>query len=123
MLSISAYVLAVTAMGGLALLALYQWVRPVGWWRLPGLGHGLLGLTGFGLLLAALGGPARGIKAGAGSFGLIAAALVAGAIAAAATAWLARRRGSAVATLALGLHATLAVAGLTMLAAYLSFPP
>ena len=91
--------------------------------RLPGLAHGLLGLTGLALLLLSLGGPPRGVRMGAGSFGLLAAGLFGLAVLGAAAAYVARRRGSGLSTLALGLHATFAVAGLTLLAAYLSFPP
>lgn len=122
MLVLSAILLGVTALLGMGLLALHQWVRPVGWMRLPGAVHGLSGLAGFAVLLSALGGPPRGAQSGAGAFGGIAAALFAGTLAFAVATFVARRRGSGLAPLVLGLHATLAVAGLTMLAAYLSAP-
>ena len=122
MLKLAAIILGITALGGMGLLALYQWVRPAGWWQAPGLAHGLLGVCGFALLLASLGGPPRGAAMGAGSFGTIATVLTGLAIAMAALAYAARRRGHAAGPLALGLHATLAIAGLTMLAAYLSYP-
>ncbi len=122
MLTLSAILLGLAALGGLGLLALYQWVRPAGWWRLPGLGHGLVGLTGFTLLLASLSGPPRGVEAGAGSFGRVAAVLIGLAVVMAAVAFWARWRGSKAGPLALGLHATFAVGGLVLLAAYLSYP-
>ena len=105
MLLAATIVLGLTALAGIGLFALYQWVRPAGWWRLPGAAHGLLGLTGVAVLLAGLRGPPRGV-----------------AVLMAALAFVARRRGSGAGTLALGLHATFAVAGLALLAAYLSFP-
>jgi hypothetical protein len=122
MLSFAAILLGLAALGGLGLLALYQWVRPVGWWRLPGVAHGLVGIAGFALLLGSLSGPPRGVEAGAGSFGLVAAALIGMALVAAAVAFWARWRGSKAGPLALGLHATFAVGGLVLLAAYLSYP-
>ncbi len=80
--------------------------------------HGFLGLGGLGCLLLSLGGPPRGVDQGTASFGAISAVLIAMA-AAAGAALLARRfvkrwRGGTL----IGLHATLAVAGFVILAAY-----
>ncbi len=122
MLNFAAILLGLAALGGLGLLALYQWVRPVGWWRLPGAGHGLLGVAGFALLLGSLSGPPRGVEMGAAAFGKVAAGLIGMAVAAACLAVWARWRGSKAGPLALGLHATFAVGGLVLLAAYLSYP-
>jgi hypothetical protein len=81
--------------------------------------HGLLGIGGLICLVLALRGPPRGIAQGTASFGAIAAtffalaALVGGAILATR---LRNRRGTG--TL-IGIHATLAVSGFVILAAYL----
>jgi hypothetical protein len=122
MLFSSVLVFGVSLLSGITLLALYQWGRPFGrvWW--PGALHGLVGVAGFGLLLAGLQGPPQGLRSGAGSFGVIAAAFLAAALAlglAVAAGRLWRKRPS---TLVLGVHATLAVTGLTLLAAYVSAP-
>lgn len=82
--------------------------------------HALLGVAGFGVLLLALGGPPRGAAMGVSSFGrfaavaLVAALLVGGAILSG------RLRRRPVSVLTLGLHATLAVGGVVVLAAYVS---
>lgn len=79
--------------------------------------HALLGLGGLGLLALALRGPPRGLTQGTASFGMISAALIAlaalfgGGI-------LARRLRASRAGALLGIHATLAVSGFVMLAAY-----
>jgi hypothetical protein len=118
MLTLSLVLVGLAALGGLLLLALYQWVKPSGRVWLPGAAHGLVGLAGFLALLPALGGPPRGVASGSADFVGIAAFLLAGGLllggwVAVARLW--RRQASA---LVLGLHATLAVAGLVMLAAY-----
>jgi hypothetical protein len=81
--------------------------------------HGLFGLGGFACLLLALRGPARGLDQGTGAFGVVAAVLLAAA--ALAGLWVLfvhhvrkRRAGTLI-----GLHATLAVSGFVILAAYL----
>jgi hypothetical protein len=79
--------------------------------------HALLGLGGLGLLLAALRGPARGVGQGTASFGMISAVLIALA-ALFAGGMLARRLRNRRPGALLGIHATLAVSGFVMLAAY-----
>jgi hypothetical protein len=80
--------------------------------------HGLLAVAGLGCLLLALRGPARGVSQGTASFGAIAATLL---VLAAAFglmllgARLGRRR---IAGALIGVHATLAVGGFVVLAAY-----
>jgi hypothetical protein len=120
LLSAAAWLLGLASLAGLALVILSQKVRPKGraWW--PGVLHGVLGLAGLGVLLLALRGPARGIEAGAGSFGLVAAVLVGLAALAGLTVFVTRLRRRTPSTVALGVHATFAIAGVVMLAAYLS---
>jgi hypothetical protein len=122
MLTLSAIVLTVTALGGLCLFALYQWTRPAGRVWLPGVAHGGLGLAGFVLLLIGLAGPPRGVATGSGQFGMIGAVMIGvgfmfGVLLAAA-----RWRGGPPSAMVLGIHASIAVGGLVMLAAYLSAP-
>jgi hypothetical protein len=119
MLTTSATLLAITALFGVCLIALAQYGRPAGAFWLPGAAHGTLGLIGFIVLLLALRGPPRGTASGSASFGLIAAILIAAALLTAAAVPILRARGREVPTMILGIHATLAVAGLVMLAAYL----
>jgi hypothetical protein len=79
--------------------------------------HAVIGLGGLGLLALALRGPTCGLDQGTGSFGMISAALIAlaaligGAI-------FARRLRQRRASALLAIHATLAVTGFVMLAAY-----
>ncbi|HEY4043003.1 MAG TPA: hypothetical protein VGM32_14320, partial [Rhodopila sp.] len=48
--------------------------------HVAGIAHGVVGTIGLGILVLALRGPARGVAAGVGSFGTIAAILFAGAL-------------------------------------------
>ena len=86
-------------------------------WLLAAL-HGLLGIGGFGCLVLALRGPARRLDQAPASFGIIAAALIALA-ALLGVSFMARRRlkGRPPGIL-IGIHATLAVSGFVILAAY-----
>ncbi len=79
--------------------------------------HALIGLGGLALLVPALRGPPRGAAQGTASFGAIAAALIALAVVMAGG-MLARRLKRRPPGVLLGLHATLAVTGVVMLAAY-----
>jgi hypothetical protein len=119
-LSPSLFVLSATAALGLVLVvlhatgrtALIRWVGPM---------HGLAGLSGLVLLLLALRGPVRGAAYGVAGFGGVAAALLGLAIATGLVVLtVRRRRGDPM--LAIGLHATLAIFGLVLLAAYASIP-
>ena len=121
MLTWSAWLLAAGVILGLILVALSQTVRPTAqpWW--PGALHGLLGAVGLLLLLLGLvGGPRRGVEQGAGSFGLVAAWLVAAALGLGLVVAWARLRRRPPSMLVVGVHATLGVAGLVLLATYVS---
>ncbi len=120
MLVASAWLLTGGALIGLGLIVLSQVVPPPRqpWW--PGALHGLVGVVAFCLLLLGLLGPVRGVQQGAGSFGVIAAWLVAAALCGGIILTVARLRRRPPAMLVVGLHATFGVAGLVLLAAYLS---
>jgi hypothetical protein len=75
--------------------------------------HGLLGAVGFAALLLALRGPPRGEAMGVGSFGGIAAALLVSALLAGLVIRRRRMRG-----VLIGIHATFAISGIVILAAY-----
>ena len=81
--------------------------------------HGLLAVGGFVVLLLALRGPPRGVASGASAFGLIAAVLTALAAVAGGSALAARLRGKRFTGVLVGVHATLAVSAVVILAAYL----
>ncbi len=110
---IALWVLGGAAAGGLA-LAMGSTARPA---RLALL-HGAVGFAGFGLLAARLADPARGGRFGVASFPKLAAVLFAltlvfGIVMAG---WRARRPPPPV--FVLGIHATLALGGILLLAAY-----
>jgi hypothetical protein len=105
LLLLSFVLLMVAALLGTALAGLHL---KGGLPRWPfGVLHGLLGGVGLGALLLALHGPPRGEAMGVGSFGRVAAVLLAAA--------LRRRR---VPGVVIGAHAFVAVSGVVVLAAY-----
>ena len=120
MLVWSAWVLCAAVLGGLGLIALSQVAAGYVRMRWPGVLHGSVGIAGFVLLVAGLGGPARGVQQGAGSFGTVAAWLVGAAVVLGLIVFAARIRRRPPSMLAIGVHATLAVGGLVMLAAYIA---
>ena len=81
--------------------------------------HGLLGLGGLVCLVLALRGPPRGLDRGTGSFGMIAATLIALAALAGGAILITHLRNRRGGGTLIGIHATLAVSGFVMLAAYL----
>src|SRR6185437_14789825 len=81
--------------------------------------HGVLALGGFACLLLALGGPPRGLATGTAGFGRVAAVLIALAALAGGGILAARLRRKPLAGALIGSHATLAVGGFVVLAAYL----
>lgn len=93
--------------------------RPPLW---SGLAHGTIGLGGLGVLLAALGGPPRGVAMGGGAFGPVAAAMVATAALIGGLMLVLRLRGVRPSVMLIGLHATVALFGVVVLTAYLSLP-
>lgn len=92
--------------------------RRMTWWPLAAL-HGLCGIGGLICLLIALRGPARGVDYGAGSFGAVSAALLALAALAGGAVLVTHLRTRRRAATLIGVHATLAVSGFVILAAYL----
>ena len=80
--------------------------------------HGLVGIAGFTALLLALRGPPRGEAMGVGQFGRISAALLAMALVVAIPIVVVRLRRRSIPGLVIGVHATIAVSGIVVLAAY-----
>jgi hypothetical protein len=87
-------------------------------WPLAAL-HGLLGIAGFSCLVLALGGPPRGVDKGVASFGVISAALFTLALLTAGGILVSHRIKGRRAEALIGVHATFAVSGFVVLAAYL----
>jgi hypothetical protein len=80
--------------------------------------HGCLGAGGFVALLIALRGPPRGVAMGVGSFGALAAVLLGVALLAGLIMLAIRARVRQVPGLIIGIHATIAISGIVILAAY-----
>ena len=121
MLTYAAYLLSAGVLLGLLLIVLGNTAPSRARVWAPAALHGLLGAAGFALLVAGVAtGPVRGVQQGAGSFGVAAAGLVAGGFALGTMLFVGRARARAPAMLVVALHATFGVAGLVMLAAYLS---
>jgi hypothetical protein len=87
-------------------------------WPLAAL-HGLLGIGGFGCLVLVLKASPRGLDQTTGSFGIIAATLIAPAILLGIGFAVARLRGRKPSAILIGIHATLAVSGFVVLSAYI----
>ena len=121
MLTWAAYLLAAGALVGLALIALANAAPSRDRIWLPGLAHGLLAALGSILLVAGwIRGPVRGVEQGASSFGTAATGLVVSGLFLGIMLFVSRLRTKRPAMLLIALHATLGVAGLVMLAAYIS---
>jgi hypothetical protein len=109
--------LAVLAGATLGILYLRGPTAAAAPWPIAAL-HGLLGVAGIGCLVVSLGGPPRGVRFGVGSFGTISAVLLAlAALAGLGVLFRHRVRRQRAGTL-IGLHATLAIGGFVILAAY-----
>jgi hypothetical protein len=119
MLVAALIILAVAVLVGSALAVLH--LRTTGIapppWPLAAL-HGLLAIGGLCCLALALRGPPRGLDQGAASFGIIAITLTALAALVGAGLLATRILMQRVAGIMIGIHATLAVSGLAILAAY-----
>lgn len=100
----------------LAVLHLREGATPPPW---PlGTLHGLIALAGLGLLGLALRGPPRGLDQGTGSFGAIAATLIALAALVGLAQLAGRLRKRRLSGILIGIHATLAIGGFVILLAY-----
>jgi hypothetical protein len=86
-------------------------------WLLAAL-HGIFGIGGFGCLVLALRGPGRGLDQATGSFGVIATALIALTALLGVSFFATRLLKRQPAGILIGIHATLAVTGFVILAAY-----
>ena len=121
MLTVPLSLLCAAALLGLGLATLHlagsPLVRRV---ALLAYGHGLLGAAGLLALLPALAGPPRGVALGAGQFGIAGAVLLGLALLLATVLLAARLRRRALPSLVIGLHATLAIGGVIVLAAWAS---
>jgi hypothetical protein len=80
--------------------------------------HGLFGIGGFGCLVLALRGPTRELDEAIGSFGVIATALIALTALLGVSFFVTRLLKRRPAGILIGIHATLAVSGFVILAAY-----
>jgi hypothetical protein len=120
MLTVAFLILTTAVLFGIVLAILHA--RGETAWRVPwpvGVLHGLIGICGFVCLLLALRGPPRGLDQGMASFGMIGAGLIALAVLVGLAIFITfrtKQRGGA-GTL-IGIHATLAVSGFVILAAY-----
>jgi len=117
-LSLAFFLLLVTALLGTGLSAMHLGAstRTPSWFY--GALHGVLGVGGFAALLVALDGPPRGAATGVAGFGRFAAALFAATLLLALIIVAAHVRRRRLPALVIGMHATAAVAGLAILAAY-----
>jgi hypothetical protein len=109
--------LSTAALGSLlAALHLRTGSASAGW--IPGALHGVCGLVGLIVLLFALRGPPRGETMGVASFGRIAALLLTIAPGAGLAIRVVRLRRHPMTGLIIGIHATIAIGGIVILAAY-----
>jgi hypothetical protein len=117
MLSAAFIIIAGAALLG-TLLAVQHMRAAAAPWQIAIL-HGLLGIGGLICLAWALRGPPRGLEQGTSSFGLISAMLIALAalIGGGIAVW--RLRGRRLSGTLIGVHATLAIGGFVILAAYI----
>jgi hypothetical protein len=115
LVSAAVWVLTLAVAAG-TILALWH-LRAGGNASLPppaaGIAHGVLGAAGLVILLLALTGPPRGVAAGAGSFGTMSAALLAGAVLTGIVMLVLRRK-----SVTMTIHASLAVSGYVLLLAW-----
>ena len=118
MLLFSFTLLLIAGLFGSVLAALHLRTEAVPPKAAFGVLHGLLGTVGLAVLLLALRGPPHGLAMGVGSFGRVAASILAVALLAGlviVARYFRRRRPPG---LLIGIHATLAISGIVILAAY-----
>jgi hypothetical protein len=118
MLLFSFCLLLIAALVGSLLAALHLQAETARPGAMFGVLHGLLGAVGFAALLLALQGPARGAAMGVGSFGRVAATLLSVALLAGLLIVAMRLLARPIPGLVIGIHATIAVSGIVILAAY-----
>ena len=118
-MTLAAILLGLTVLFGISLLVMPQRVRRRGRVWLPKAAHGIFGIIGFLVLLRTLGEPPSGVNSGVANFGVFAAWLIGAALLLGCFAFAVRWRRRPVSSVVIGIHATLAVAGLVMLGAYL----
>jgi hypothetical protein len=81
--------------------------------RIAGIAHGVTGIAGLWILLLALQGSTRGVDAGVGSFGMMAAVLFVGAVLTGVIILIRRRIG-----IVMAIHAGMAITGYVLLLAW-----
>jgi hypothetical protein len=118
LLLVALYLLLIAAALGSVLAALGLRTEAPPSSLIYGVLHGCLAAAGLAALLFALRGPQRGIAMGVGSFGSIAAVLLAVALLAGLIMLVMRSRAQRVPGLIIGMHATIAITGIVILAAY-----
>lgn len=116
----SLWIVSAAALLGVVLTLLHGTGRRGGL-RIGGPAHGLIGASGLALLVLALRGPARGAAYGVSGFGTTAAILLGCAVLLGLLVLRSRlRRRDPM--FVIGVHATVAIFGLVLLAAYVSVP-
>jgi hypothetical protein len=106
------------SLGAVLIAAAIGGVLVARWRAMLGVAHSLLGACGLLALLFVLRGPPRGVAMGVSSFGLIAAGLLVLALLAGVRIAALRLRARPVPGLAVGVHVTIAISGIVILAAY-----
>lgn len=118
MLLLSFSVLLIAGLFGGMLAALHLRTGAVPPKATFGVLHALLATIGLAALLLALRGPPRGLAMGVGAFGRVAAVLLVLALVAGLIMLVGRLRRRRTSGLLIGIHATIAISGIVILAAY-----
>jgi hypothetical protein len=115
-LALAFWLLLATGAFGSVLAALHLRGTPPSW--TAGAIHGLLGFLGLVALAVSLRGPPRGVAMGVASFGAVSGALIAVALAVGLAMPLLRSRLPRIPGGLIGVHVTIAISGIVILAAY-----